>query len=190
MREKNDDEFVFDDTSDTPIDDLEVEEEEDLSRDKFKSLRQKLSACEKEKMHNLEELQRTKADFLNSKRRLEEQLSRDKERIVEKVLTDFLPLLDSFDTALKSEHEKGVDDTWRKGVEVMHSQFITLLKSYNIEEIDALGKPFSPHEHDAVSSIPVTDDSELDTVVAVLQKGFKRNETIIRPARVAVGIQK
>ena len=169
-------------------DEFEIEEAEEQLTDKVKTLRNKLKVCEDEKLNVLEDLQRTKADFLNSKRRLTEQLAIDRERVVENVLTDFLPLLDSFDTALAhTDTGESKNDTWRKGVEVMHSQFMALLKSYDIEEITAEHAPFNPHEHEAVSSKKSDTNETIDTVLEVLQKGFKRGETIIRPAKVVVG---
>lgn len=161
---------------------------EEALKQKLKALRAKLSECEKAKQGFHEDLQRTRADFLNSKRRLTEQFSLDRERVVEDVLADFLPLLDSFDTALAHEvKETDPANSWREGIEVMHGQFMGLLKKYDIEEIRALNLPFNPHEHDAVSNRETSDATEKDIVLEVVQKGFKRNETIIRPARVVVG---
>lgn len=181
------DDTVVDEVEDTRhTEDPELADEEVLTHDKLKELRKKLRSCEAEKMASLEDLQRARADFLNSKRRLEEQLARDRDRILERVLTDFLPLLDSFDTALNTGDTSEQSDSWKKGVEVMHAQFISLLKSYNISEIEALGKSFNPHEHEAVSSVPA-DETQTDTVISVLQKGFRRDETILRPAKVIVG---
>jgi molecular chaperone GrpE len=163
----------------------ENEEFELQSKDKISVLRGKLKECEAEKMKHLEELQRVRADFLNSKRRLEEQLARDTERITERVLIDFLPLLDSFDTALQGSEETHTD-AWKKGVIAMHAQFTSLLKSYRINEIETVGKPFDPYEHEAVGSRPTGEDEIPDTVIQVLQKGYKREDVVIRPAKVII----
>ena len=166
-------------------DEVEFEEEELQLKDKISSLRNKLRECEAEKIKHLEELQRSRADFLNSKRRLEEQLARDTERITERIILDFLPLLDSFDTALQGE-ENTHTEAWKKGVIAMHTLFTSLLKTYNIEEIDTVGKPFNPHEHEAIGNRAAKEGEETDTVAQVLQKGYKRNQIVIRPARVII----
>lgn len=165
--------------------DLELADEEAESSDKIKALRAKLKDCEAEKMQHLEDLQRTKADFLNSKRRLEEQFKTDRERVIERIIEDFLPLIDSFETALsqKSGAEGG---NWEKGIIAIHNQFLTILKNYNIVEIETEGKIFNPHEHEAVQSIEGEQQEPSDTILKVLQKGYKRGETIIRPAKVVI----
>ena len=169
---------------------FELEEFEEQEADKIKKLRHSLKECEAEKAGHLEELQRTRADFLNSKRRLEEQFDRDRERIIENLVSDLLPLLDSFDTAMgDTEGFSTLDAKWRQGIEGIHGQLMSFLQSYNIEQIHPLGQPFDPHEHEAVSNVPQREKEKIDSVVTVFQKGYKRNGTIIRPAKVAVGIE-
>lgn len=165
-------------------DDIELEAEEELTAEKFKKLRTKLKESESEKMTALEEMGRTRADFLNSKRRLEEQFKIDKERIIERVVSDFLPLIDSFETA--REHTENSNEKWEKGIEAMHGQCISILKSYNITEIDAQGKLFSPYEHEAMANQKGEHGEATDTVLHVLQKGYRRGDTIIRPAKVVI----
>ena len=156
--------------------------------DKMKALREKLKAGDEEKRQYLEDLQRVRADFLNSKRRLEEQFMRDKERATDKLVMELLTLGDTFDTAMKdTEKWERVDKEWREGVEAIYAKLLSILKSCNLEVIDPKGRPFNPEEHEAVANVPVTDETEVDTVLEVLQKGFKRNGSVIRPARVVVG---
>ncbi len=170
----------------TSSDEIELEVDEARMEDKIKTLRKKLQACESEKMVALEEKERARADFLNSKRRIEEQATLDRERGVERTLNDFLTLLDSFETAL-THKETEVGTQWRSGVEAMYTQFQSILKSHEVTEIETLGKHFNPYEHDAVGNLPADSPSEVDTVKQVLQKGYKRKETILRPAKVLIG---
>lgn len=182
--EKHDDDVTVLDEAYSDDADLELADEEAKNSDKIKALRAKLKDCETEKMQYLEDLQRAKADFLNSKRRLEEQFKTDRERIVERIIEDFLPLIDSFETALT---QKGVvEGNWEKGIIAIHNQFIAILKNYNITEIEAAGKVFNPHEHEAVQSLEGTKNEPPDTILQVLQKGYKRGDTIIRPAKVVI----
>ncbi len=170
--------------------DLEIEdgEEEATLHQKLKALKQKLHQCEEEKRQHLEDLSRARADFLNGKRRLEEQLVRDKERAADKILVELLTLMDSFDTAMADRDIwNAVDAKWRTGVEAIHAKLAAILKSNSVTAVDPSGERFNPEEHEAVSNVSVTDDAQVDMVISVLQKGFKRNDTIIRPARVVVG---
>jgi molecular chaperone GrpE len=184
--ELHDDDIVLEEDDESAQDqDLELEAEEELTAEKFKKLRAKLKESESEKMSALEEMGRIRADFLNSKRRLEEQFKTDRERIIERVVEDFIPLIDSFETALaqKGGSEGG---QWADGVKAMHGQFLSILKSYNITEIETEGKQFNPHEHDAVTARKGENGEATDTVLQVLQKGYKRGDTIIRPAKVVI----
>jgi len=166
--------------------DIELEEDEMLKEEKMGTLRVKLKACEAEKMLALEEKERVRADFLNSKRRIEEQFAIDKERIIEKTLINFLPLLDTFDSAL-TQKEESAQGEWKKGIEAMQSLFQGILKSYDIEEIETDGKQFNPYEHEAVGNIPTDKLEHIDIILQVLQKGYKRKDTILRPAKVLIG---
>ncbi len=172
----------------TLSEELDAEGEEMNIKEKLKKLREKLSACESEKKAHLDDLQRVRADFLNSKRRLEEQLARDKERATDKILMELISLVDSFDTAMADKALWGtIDERWRKGVEAIHTNLLSIFRNNNVTTLDPLGEHFNPEEHEAVSSTEVTDPEEVDTVTVVFQKGFKRNNTIIRHAKVAVG---
>ncbi len=184
-------EVQLDDEGTSLHDDVDLEREDESLKDKISVLRKKLSDCEEEKQTSLEDLQRARADFLNSKRRLDEQLVRDKERATDKILFELIALADSFDTAMIDRELWGtIDAKWRVGVEAIHTKLLSILKGNNVISIDPIGKAFNPNEHEAVSSIAVTDPSKADTVISVLQKGFMRNGTIIRPAMVVVGAKK
>lgn len=169
-------------------DEMELEQEEISSSNKMKELRDKLRTCEEEKMKNMEELQRIRADFLNSKRRLEEQLLRDKERAADKFLIELLTLADSFDTATADKNRwNSVDAQWRNGIEAIEAKLHSILKNSGITSIDPLGEMFDPAEHEAVSNIAVDSEEQIDKIITVLQKGYRRNTDILRPARVVVG---
>lgn len=181
-------EFVAEDENLSEELEMDSGDVEESMQNKLKSLRAKLAICEEEKKKYLDDLQRTRADFLNSKRRLEEQLARDKERATDKILVDLLSLIDSFDTAMADTNLWAtIDEKWRKGVEAIYANLLSILKSNNVVPLESLGNQFNPEEHEAVSNSTVTEDADIDTVTAVLQKGFKRNDTIIRHAKVVVG---
>ena len=166
--------------------DVELEVEEEALGDKLKSLREKLKTCEAEKATHLEELQRAKAEFLNTRKRLEDQALVEKERIVDKHILELLPLCDSFDMAMMNEELwQSIDASWRSGVEGIHNQLMSILKSYSVESFAPIGESFDPNLHEAMGT---TDSKEYDsdTVVQVLQKGYMRNGTVIREAKVIV----
>lgn len=158
------------------------------SQKKIQQLRKKLSEAEQEKRKFHEELQRARADFLNSKRRLEQQFASAKERATDAILRDLLTLADSFDTAMADkERWEAVDEKWRMGIEGIYSKLKALMSQYGIFEIDPLGELFDPEQHEAISNAHVEKEGETDRVMSVVQKGYKRDGEILRPAKVIVG---
>lgn len=169
-------------------DETELADVEEYSEQKIKQLRERVKRCEEEKRSYLEDLQRTKADFLNSRKRLEEQLQKDKVRITEEYICELLPLADSFDLAMQSPGWEACDATWRKGIEGIYAQLASILKQYDVTAIKESGAPFDPHIHEAVANEPVTDNDRVDTVVSVIQTGYKMGDVVLRHAKVTVGV--
>lgn len=169
--------------------DMDLEDVEEQGTEKIKKLKKDLKACEAEKMKHLEELQRAKADFLNTRKRLEEQLARDRERITMNNMLAVLSLADSFDMAMRDPAWKTADERWRKGIESIYAQLNDILRKNDITAEDPTGEMFDPHRHEAVIQEAVSDDSKVDKVVRVLQTGYKKGAQVMRPAKVVVGIK-
>jgi molecular chaperone GrpE len=180
-------------TGEDNIDDPELEEIERSSSNKIKTLQAKLKQCEAEKTDLQDNLQRTKAEFLNAKKRLEEEMIRENERAVEKHIQKLIPLCDSFQMAMSNaEAWNAIDAQWRKGVESIKNQLDKILQSYGVSELVPLDQDFDPNLHEAMAEVPVTEADKDHTVVAVIQNGYMREhngrQTLIRPARVSVGV--
>ena len=178
---------------DTEINEPELEELEEKQSGFNNTLRDKLKVCEAEKRDILEETQRAKADFLNARRRLEEERKRDHERSIIKHVEELIPLCDSFQVAMQNKEvwEKA-DANWRKGIEGIYSQLQNILVNYKVTILNPQNAAFNPHQHEALQTTPTTDKSAHDTVVAVIQMGYelaKADGTVelIRPARVVIG---
>jgi len=183
--EESHDDIELEATGEENPEDITLEDAEASARDKQKGLRAKLKECESAKMQAMEDLQRTKAEFLNSRKRLEEQASRDVVRAKDTFVLELLPLADSFDMAMQNtEAWEAIDEVWRKGVEGINAQLQSLLKKHNVTALDPTGETFNPEHHEALST--TDSDSETDTIVSVIQKGYERNGDIIRPAKVII----
>lgn len=182
---KNPDEESEDIIEDAIFEETEAEGATSSFNQKLKDLRDKLKASDSEKMQAMEEMQRAKADFLNGKKRVEEQLMRDKERQTDNFIESLLPLCDSFTMAMSNKEQwDTLNEQWRKGMEGVFQQLTQLLESYQVTLIEPVGAPFDPNEHEAMG----TEDSEgeSDSVLRVIQPGYKRNNTVIRPAKVII----
>ena len=185
--------FDVEDEDHHEVEDLELSDEEATGAQKMKLLRQKLAKCDEEKRQILEAAAREKADFLNARRRLENERAQDKIRFTKKHVEALLPLSDSFEMARSNKEAwEKADEQWRKGIEGIHTQLQQLVVSYGVSEIAADGAEFDPHKHEAIGTTPVSDKKLDQKVIHVLQKGYEINVDgtmeVIRPARVTTGV--
>ncbi len=173
--------------------DVELVDSEEHQADTIKSLRTKLKVAEEAKRKAQEDLQRSKADFLNARRRLDEERKRDRERSVISHVEELIPLCDSFEMAMSNKETwEKTDAVWRKGIEGIFAQLQGLLSGYQVETLSPVGQSFNPHEHEALLTAPTDDEAKNDTVITVIQKGYRLKKSdgtheIVRPARVVIG---
>lgn len=154
---------------------------------KIADLRAKLKACEAEKMEYLSGWQRAKADLVNASRRHEDERKRFVAMGEENVIAEVVPALDGFDMAManKEAWEK-VDPAWRSGIEYIRTQMLAALSNFGIESIRPLGEQFDPAKHHSIETVATDDAGKDNTVVEVVQAGYVRNGSVIRPATVKV----
>ena len=124
---------------------------------------------------------RLMADFQNYKRRVAKEREDTRAYANEKIVTELLTVLDNFDRAM--EHD--ADEGFKEGMQMILDQFNDVLKHAGVEEIEAQGAEFDPNVHNAVL-MEDTDEVESGHVSCVLQKGYKLNGKVIRPAMVKV----
>ncbi|MDP9238131.1 MAG: nucleotide exchange factor GrpE [Chloroflexota bacterium] len=127
--------------------------------------------------------QRSAADFQNYKRRIEEERSETARFANAALIINLLPLADDLDRALHNVDTHIAGLTWVDGIRIINRKFQMLLEMAGVQEIDADGKTFDPSQHEAISSAP----GEEGKVIAVVQKGYKLGDRVIRPAMVVVG---
>ncbi|XKT75013.1 MAG: nucleotide exchange factor GrpE [Patescibacteria group bacterium UBA2103] len=155
-----------------------VEEQENTSSLKAKDAKkigEELKKCKAERQEYLDGWQRAKADFINTKKRLEEEGGKKFEYGFRSCIEQILPALDSLESALAHEENEGVKLIKRQ-----------LLEGMGIEEVNPIGEPFNPNLHEPMGTVETDNKEEDDTITQVLQKGYKKGEEIIRPAKVQV----
>lgn len=185
-------EFDVTNDEDLELNETEVVDIEEKSGAKLKKISEKLAHCEEEKKKILDESQRSRADFLNARKRLEEERASDRVRYKKMHVLELLPLCDSFQMAMSDEvaWEKA-DKAWRTGIEGINTQLLNILESYGVIAINPQGEHFNPHRDEAIGTEEVADKKLVDTVVSVVQRGYemKTGDTseIIRHARVTTG---
>lgn len=104
----------------------------------------------------------------------------------ESIMVDLLPILDDFERALQTMENKETDANY-EGVLLIYNKFKRTLEQKGLEEINAKDATFDTDEHEALTNVPVTDESQKGKVLDVIQKGYKLNGKVIRYARVVVG---
>ncbi len=156
-------------------------------QDKIKKLREKLLDAERAKQEYLDGWQRLKADYVNLKKRSDEEKSELGRFVRESVVVDLIPVIESFDMAFanKEAWEK-VDPNWRMGVEYIHKQFMETLEGYGVTEVNPAGETFDPQHFTAIGTVE-TDDAALDHKIAeVVQKGYRMGDRMIKSPKVKV----
>lgn len=169
------------------LEDLELEDEEEISGTKLKALREKLKVCEKEKRENLDGWQRARADFLNYKRRIDEDTSRAKDITTARFIETILPLIESFSLAMKGKAWIEADANFKSGFQMIRSQLDQILREYGVATINPQDAPFDPRFHEAIGNADTSDETKHNTVIETIQPGYSIGEIVIRPARVIVG---
>jgi molecular chaperone GrpE len=167
-------------------DDIEYTEENYSSLEKIKKMRQILRECQKEKEENLNGWQRAKADLINSRRIMEEDIKRASLKGKEKLLFSLLPSLDSFSFAQNNKEWETLPEEWRKGIEKAFSQLQKGLQEQGIESFGKEGDVFDPLFYECVSVLSSSDKEKDNSIATLLQKGYRLKESVIRPAKVIV----
>jgi molecular chaperone GrpE len=127
--------------------------------------------------------QRAAADFQNYKRRVEEERSETARFAGAALIINLLPLIDDLERALRNVDSHLAELTWVDGIRLIHRKFLALLEMAGCEEVDADGQTFDPAWHEAIGQAP----GEENKVVAVVQKGYKLGDRVLRPVMVIVG---
>ena len=156
-------------------------------KDVAKKLREDLNLCRKDKEEYLTGWQRSKADYINLQKEMDQLRLTSSVFAKEKMFDNLLPALDSFDMAFgNKESWESIDKNWRMGIEYIYQQFISGLSHSGIEKIDAISVPFDPNLHQSIESILTDDQSKDHTIEKVIQVGYKLGDRILRPARVNI----
>lgn len=159
--------------------------EREAESHELKELHEAVEALQKEKDELFGKLQRVSADYANFQKRVPKQvadtLSYEKERLIKTLL----PALDNFEHTLQKAHSAENVDVLVKGVRIIYDQMLDILKSHNVERIEALGTAFDPAVHEAMTQ-QSDPDKEENIILEEFQSGYKLNGRVIRPSKVIV----
>ena len=159
--------------------------ETEKKKDELEELRGRIESLQKEKDELFGKLQRVSADYANYQKRMPKQISDSISYEKERIIKSLLPALDNFEHTLQNAHSAEDVDVLVKGIQIIYDQFIEILKSHSVEQIEALGEPFDPAVHEAMTQRTDAEKEE-NVVLEEFQKGYQLNGRVIRPSKVIV----
>lgn len=160
-------------------------EEPKMSKNEMRELRAAMESLQSEKDELFGKLQRVSADYANFQKRAPKQIADTICYEKEKMIKTLLPVLDNLEHTLQNAHSAESVEVLVKGIEIIYDQLIDILKSHNVEQVEALGEKFNPAVHEAMTQRTDTEKEE-NVVLEEFQKGYKLNGRVIRPSKVIV----
>ena len=166
---------------------LDQNEDQDLSKENANQENQEIESESNDLLEQIENLKNqvlyAKAEAENIRRRSYEEADKTRKFAIEGFSQELLSVKDSLEASLGSDN---VDNKILiDGVELTLKQLNAVFEKFNIAEINPIGEKFDPNEHQAMSMVE-SKEQESNTVLSVLQKGYKLNDRVIRPAMVSV----
>ena len=159
------------DTADTPPE-----------KEVMPNLQEMLKAAELQSAEHHDAWLRAKAETENMRRRAAEDVDKARKFAAESFASDLLAVKDSLEAALAVESPSV--ENLKDGVELTLKQLVAAFGRFNLHDIDPMGEKFDPHMHQAIQM--VESDQPANTVVTVLQKGYRLHDRTLRPALVMV----
>ena len=154
--------------------------------DEIEALRVQLAAAEQKAAENWDKALRATAELDNVRRRVERESANLQKYALERILGELIAVNDSLELGLKAVAGENAETRKHlEGLQLTHKQFWATLERFGVTQVDPQGQPFNPELHEAVST---QESAELgpNHVLAVMQKGYKLHDRVLRPAMVVV----
>jgi len=158
---------------------------EDKEKLNIEDLKKKLEECQKLKEEYLAGWQRARAELLNYKKEEMERIGEIIKYADVGLISKILPILDNFEIAEKKLPENLKQDENIKGILQIKNQILDFLKNQRVEEIKSLGEKFDPNFHEVMEEVEAKDKTP-GTIIEEIQKGYKINGRLLRPAKVKI----
>jgi len=158
---------------------------EDVVEDELLDMEGALAAAQEELATHREAMLRMKAEMDNLRKRLIRDLEKSRKFALERMMKDLLQVRDSLERGLELDDSTVTVEALKEGEALTLKMFGKVMEDHGLELIDPRGEPFDPQWHEAMTMLPSEEHDE-NTVLEVLQKGFKLHDRLIRPAMVIV----
>lgn len=155
---------------------------------KMDALQQENEKLSQEKAEIHDKYIRLYSEFDNYRRRTQKEKIDIIKNASEKVILGLLPVLDDMERALKyeSKETESADAAEKEGMSLIYNKMLTYLKQQGLEEIHAIGETFDVDLHEAVTSMPASNEEDRGKVLDEIQKGYKLNDKVIRFSKVVI----
>jgi len=160
----------------------EMPESAEQPEAEIEALQKQLEEVQAKAAENLDGWQRSQAEFINYKNRVQRDREMDYATMKGDIIRKILPVLDDLERSLAHRPE---GDSWADGMELIARKFRNVLEAEGVKPIQAEGQLFDPNFHEAISAEP-SEKVESGHVIAVVQNGYLLGERVIRPAMVRV----
>ena len=166
---------------------IKAEEQPEEKKDKKKKDNKETEKLKEQNKELSEKVLRVTAEMQNMRRRYDEEISKIYKYDGEDLVKKLLPILDNFERAISLDDNNLEDEQSKflEGFKMIYASLINILKEKGIVEIECLGREFDPNFMDAILTDSIIEE-EPNVVLDVLQKGYKYNDKVIRPAMVKV----
>ena len=164
----------------------------DSEEKEIESLRAEVQKKEQAANESYNRYLRTLADFENYKKRSQKEQIEQAKYANEKLINEFLPVMDNLERALSHSKETKDFDRMVEGVELIHKQFLSALEKFGVRQIESLHQPFDPFLHQSIGQVESDENSgeKENQVVGETQKGYFLSERVLRPSLVLVSKKK
>lgn len=162
-----------------PVQEPEVAEEEDLNA-KIESLQNEVEKEKKEYLFLM-------AEFDNFRKRTLKEKSELIKNAAESVFKGLLPIVDDFERAIKASENSDDAATLKEGMELIYKKLKKYMEQNGVKEMDPEDKEFDADRHEAISAVPVPDETQKGKILDTVEKGYTINDKVLRHAKVVVG---
>ncbi len=156
-----------------------------VEADPHAELQKRAEDAERKRDEYFSLLRQAQADFENAHQRNRREREVEQKYRSERLALDLLPALDNLDRALSAAQEAGERGALVQGVALVRNQLLDALKKHGVAPIEALGKPFDPNYHQALTQLPAPGKAP-NTVIQVAEPGYTMHDRVLRAAKVII----
>lgn len=165
----------------------ETEEQPSEEAEENNLLEQKVSDLEAQVAKEKKEYLFLMAEFDNFRKRTLREKSEIIKNAGENVLKGLLPIMDDFERGIKASETSGEGDAMKEGIVLIYNKLKKYLAQNGVKEIDPADTTFDTEKHEAISAVPVADESLKGKILDTVEKGYTINDKVLRHAKVVVG---